>query len=300
MGNYSTAPIRSIPRSTDWNELATLDGIAMLEQMRPNKIRDILRAGRPSFATHLQSAWPSIVEVVGHTKQYDYIEFVAEYAPFDLFALENICRAAELHGLGSMIKIDQEPRRFLAQRGIGSGFEAVLFADVRCADDARECVRAVRPETPEDAGTHGVAARRAAYMKKGSTQEYVQALRDVVVAIMIEKQSAVDQLEEILAVPGIDMAQWGPADYCMSIGNPAAGRLPQVREVERGVIATCLRMGVAPRAEIESADDAQYYLDLGVQHFCMGSDLNILYDWWTAQGDALRSAVGPARTAVTR
>jgi 2-keto-3-deoxy-L-rhamnonate aldolase RhmA len=270
----------------------------MLEHMRQNKIREILRSGRPTMATHLLSAWPSIVEVVGHTGKYDYVEFVAEYTPYDLFALENLCRAAELHGLGSMIKVDQEPRRFLAQRAIGSGFEAVLFADVRNAEEARECVRAVRPETPEDGGTHGVAARRFAYMKKGATPEYVQALRDVVVAIMIEKQSAVDQLEEILAVPGIDMVQWGPADYCMSIGKPGARNAPEVRETERRVIATCLRMGVAPRAEIETSADAGYYLDLGVRHFCIGSDINILYDWLSEEGDALRSVMGLAKAVV--
>src|SRR5450759_1696791 len=123
--------------------------------MKPNKLREALRSGTPTVGTHLQSAWPSIVEVVGHTRLYDYVEFVAEYAPFDLFALENICRAAELHDMGTMIKIDQEPRRFLAQRGIGSGFEAVLFADVRTPADALECVKAVKPETPEDGGTHG-------------------------------------------------------------------------------------------------------------------------------------------------
>ena len=36
---------------------------------------------------------------------------------------------------------------------------------------------------------------------------------------MIEKASAVEQLDEILAVPGVDMVQWGPADYSMSIGR---------------------------------------------------------------------------------
>ena len=50
--------------------------------------------------------------------------------------------------------------------------------------------------------------------------EYVQYLKDVVVALMIEKKSAVDDLEAILDVEGIDMIQWGPADYCMSIGRP--------------------------------------------------------------------------------
>ena len=47
-----------------------------------------------------------------------------------------------------MIKVDQQPRKFLAQRAIGAGFQSVLFADCRTAADVEECVRAVRPETP--------------------------------------------------------------------------------------------------------------------------------------------------------
>jgi 2-keto-3-deoxy-L-rhamnonate aldolase RhmA len=41
---------------------------------------------------------------------------------------------------------------------------------------------------------------------------YVQALRDIVVTIMIEKPRTVDTLEEVLAVPGLDMVQWGGLD----------------------------------------------------------------------------------------
>ena len=52
------------------------------------------------------SAWPSIVEVVGHTKQYDYIEFVAEYAPFDLFALENICRVIDTRNKSAVAQVE--------------------------------------------------------------------------------------------------------------------------------------------------------------------------------------------------
>ena len=65
--------------------------------MRPNKIRELLKNDKPSIATHIHSSWPSVVEIAGHTGMFDYIEFVSEYAPFDLHGLENICRAAELH-----------------------------------------------------------------------------------------------------------------------------------------------------------------------------------------------------------
>src|SRR6266542_3769396 len=121
-----------------------------------------------------------------HTRCYrdwssDVCSSDLEYAPYDLHDLDNLCRAAELYDLGMMIKVDQEPRGFLAQRAIGSGFQSVLFADSRSVEDVRQCVKVVRPDTPEDGGSHGAAMRRFAYMGYGGGAEYVQALRDVVV-----------------------------------------------------------------------------------------------------------------------
>lgn len=261
--------------------------------MRPNKLRQLLDEGKPSISTHVHSTWPSIVEILGHTGMYDYVEFVAEYGPFDLYALDNFCRAVELMDMGAMIKVDQEPRGFIAQRAIGSGFQSVLFADCRSAEDVRECVRVTRPDTPEDGGSHGVGMRRFMYgsMAYGGEKSYVEALREVVVMVMIEKGSAVEQLEEVLAVEGVDMIQWGPSDYSMSIGRPGEGSAPDIKDVERRVIEEALKAGIQPRAEINSPDDAKYYLDLGVKHFCIGTDVTILLKWWKDNGDALRKAV---------
>ena len=256
--------------------------------MRRNNLKELLKAGKPTLGTHIHSMWPSVAEAVGYTGAFDYIEFVAEYAPFDLFSLENFCRAAELHDLSTMIKVDQAPRSFLAQRAIGAGFQSVLFADCRTVDDARECVRVVRPDTPEDHGAYGVTSRRNTYMHYGGTPDYVQALRDIVVALMIEKKGAVDNLEEILSIGGIDMIQWGPADYAMSIGRPGGWYDPDVRAVERHVIETCLKMGVPPRAEINSPDGAKYYLDMGVRHFCIGTDIGVLFNWMKKNGEEMR------------
>jgi len=260
--------------------------------MRPNKLRQLLNDGQSSIGTRVNSIWPSVAEAIGHTGMFDYVEFLAEYAPFDLASLDNFCRAVELHDMSSMIKIDQEPRGFLAQRGIGAGFQSVLFADCRSAEDVHQCVRIVRPETPEDKGIHGVGARRFAYMGYAGSPEYVQALRDVVVVIMIEKRSAVEKLEEILSVEGVDMIQWGPSDYSMSIGK--AGKRAETKDVERKVIETSLKMNVPPRAEIGSPEQAKYYLDLGVRHFSLGTDISILYNWWKTNGDDLRKIVEKA------
>ena len=43
--------------------------------MRPNKLRALLKSNTPTLSTHIHSTWPSVVEAIGHTGLYDYIEF---------------------------------------------------------------------------------------------------------------------------------------------------------------------------------------------------------------------------------
>ncbi|MEM7028904.1 MAG: aldolase/citrate lyase family protein [Chloroflexota bacterium] len=259
--------------------------------IRRNKLRELLNADQPSLGTHVHSTWPSVMEALGHTGLYDYVEFVAEYGPFDLHDFDNMCRAIELFDMGSMVKVDQEPRGFLAQRAIGSGFQSVLFADCRTADEVRECVAICRADTPEDKGTYGVGTRRFAYMGYGGSPDYVQALRDVVVVIMIEKKTAVEQLEEILEIDGVDMIQWGGSDYSMSIGRPGEYSHPDVDNTRKHVFETAVKMGVPPRAEIGHPDQAREYLDMGVKHFSIGTDISILYSWWRQNGEDMRKVM---------
>ena len=141
--------------------------------------------------------------MVGHSGQFDYVEYVAEYAPHDLHTLDNLGRAIDLFdGFSGMIKVEQGLAGWLANRAIGAGIQNVLFADIRDVADAE--VRAVRADTPGSAGQHGVNMRR--YVRFGmdaGTPEFVAALDDAVVAVMIEKRSAVENLEQILSVEGV-------------------------------------------------------------------------------------------------
>ena len=75
--------------------------------MRKNRLRELLDADQPSLGTHIHSSWPSITELVGHSGMFDYVEFVAEYAPYDLYALENLGRAVDLFDhMSAMMKIE--------------------------------------------------------------------------------------------------------------------------------------------------------------------------------------------------
>lgn len=262
--------------------------------MRPNRLRELLKAGKPTIGTHLHNSWPSITELVGMSGMFDYVEFVAEYAPYDLFALENLGRAVDLFPhMSSMMKIEQEPRTYLTIRAIGSGIQNVLFADPRTVQDVEECVRAVRAETPQAKGRHGVGMRRdVRFVQEGGTPQFAQALDDAVIALMIEKAPAVENLPALLSVKGVDMVQFGPADYSMSLGLTGQFNHPRVKEAEKYVIETALKMGIAPRAEISLPEEAKKYLDMGVQHFCIGTDMCILFDWFKAQGGAMRNLLG--------
>ena len=262
--------------------------------MRPNPLRELLDADQPSLGVHIHSSWPTVHELAGYSGMFDYVEFVAEYAPYDLYALENIGRAIDLFShMSCMMKIEQEPRTYLAIRAIGAGIQNVLFADPRTVEDVQECVKAVRAETPSAGGIHGVGMRRdVRFVMEGGSPEFVEALDKAVVALMIEKESAVENLEELLAVPGVDMVQFGPADYSNSIDLPGQWSHPRVQKAEQHVIETALKCGIAPRAEINSPEQAQKYLDMGIKHFCMGTDVVILFDWFKEQGAIMREKLG--------
>jgi 2-keto-3-deoxy-L-rhamnonate aldolase RhmA len=259
--------------------------------LKPNSLRARLGSSAPTVGTHLFLTDPAVVEIVAQTGTFDYLELLAEYSAYDLRALDEFCRAAELHGLGTMVKLDFECHRFFAQRSVGAGFESVLFADARSAEDVRDFVRTLKPDTPEHGGLFGVGARRHARPAYGGKPEYVAALDDVVIAVMIEKRPAVEEIGEIVRVPGIDLVQFGPFDYAMSIGRPGDAGHPDVRAAERHVIETCAAAGIPCRAEIASAAEAGYYLDLGVRHFSVGYDLVTLHDALKEAGDRLRAAI---------
>jgi 4-hydroxy-2-oxoheptanedioate aldolase len=88
------------------------------------------------------------------------------------------------------------------------------------------------------------------------------------------------------------MIQFGPADYSMSIGIPGERKHPRVLEAEKVVIETAQKKGLHPRAELADPADAKRYLDMGVKHFCIGTDVSILFDWFKKSGKMMRDMLG--------
>jgi len=198
--------------------------------------------------------------------------------------------------MSSMIKVDQNCRAFIAQRAQGSGIQNILFTDVRTVEEAKECVRIIRAETPQTKGINGAANRRnVGYYLEAGSLEYVKAMDEVVVTLMIEKKEAVDNLEEILSIDGIDMVQFGPGDYSLSLGYPGQRNHPKVKEAELKTIKTALKNNIRSRVEIGSIDykieDLQKYIELGVKDFSLPSEGKIIYEWLRKHGENIRKSL---------
>jgi len=273
------------------DQAKSYDGMAFAGK-KSNVLRELLRQDRPTLGTRIFSTNPIVTEVAGSTGKFDYIELLAEYTPVDQYDFENIARAAELHALGSIIKVDYANRIHVAQKALAAGFQGVLFADHRQPQDIEATIKAVRADCPQDGGGFGFTPRRLIGYASGISQlQFAEMLREIVCCFMVEKREAVDNIDEICAVEGLDMIQFGPSDFSMSCGVDASVNGEAIRAAEEKCIKAALKHGVRPRAEIMSPEQAKRYIDLGVRDFNIGGDLWNLAAVWQAHGSELRSVI---------
>lgn len=262
--------------------------------MRVNKLRQLLNNGEPTVGTRIYNSWPFITELIGASGKYNYVEFLAEYAPYDVRDFENICTAAELWGMGSIIKLDFQNRAYVAQKALASGFEGVMWTDHMTAAEVEESLFFIHPDTPEDAGRFGRPTRRFALAGPGymTMPDYVKSQHDIVNFFMIEKKEALDNIDEICSVKGVDVVQFGPSDFSMSMGWDPRVNQDDIKAAERRMIEAALKHGVRPRCEIQSAEAAKYYIDLGVKDFSLGDELGNNIKWWNSEGGIIHEILG--------
>ena len=111
---------------------------------------------------------------------------------------------------------------------------------------------------------------------------------------MIEKNVTVEGIDGVLERAkerGVDMTQWGPADFSFSRGQLNLMGSPEIRGFEEKVIAKSLEYGIRPRIEIGAVEQAKRYIDLGVRDFCIGWDRMILRAALMNLGEGLKKLV---------
>jgi 4-hydroxy-2-oxoheptanedioate aldolase len=207
---------------------------------------------------------------------FDWLLIDGEHAPNDLNSilaqLQAIAGYPATHAIARVPVGHGHVGTALIKQYLDLGVQTILVPMVDTAEQARAVVQATR-YPPQ--GIRGMGGARAS--RWGRISDYGhRANEQVCVLVQAETQTALDNLDAIAAVDGVDGVFIGPADLSASMGHIGEQDHPQVRAAIEGAFARILRAGKAPG--ILMADDtlARRYIDLGGLFVAVGLDGNLL------------------------
>ena len=199
--------------------------------MRVNKLRRKLAGDKPIFGMAFYSQSLAIMEIIGHSG-FDFVFIDCEHTPLGIDAqLENVLRAADYVGLGTVVRVKGNDEHMI-RNALEFGADAVCVPHIRSAADAE---RAVSFAKFPPWGVRGAAGDvRSAHYAAGAFdwKAYVeQSNKDSMIVPLAEDREFFDNIDEILAVKGVDMVNVGPLDLAMSLGLGALTRtdVPEVQ-----------------------------------------------------------------------
>lgn len=168
------------------------------------------------------------------------------------------------------------------KRVLDLGARTIFVPMIETADDARAAVAATRYR----GGGRGVSSARAA--RWGRVPGYHAAADDdICVVVQIESATALEHLEEICAVDGVDGAFVGPMDLATSLGHPGGGTLPEIVDIVEAAVARIAATGTAAGVMATSADLVERYVAVGARFVTVGVDAALLAAASTAARRAL-------------
>ena len=192
--------------------------------MRQNRVKKLMRDGQLALGKYVTMADPQIVEIIG-IAGFDAAFIDMEHTTFDLSLVEQMIRAADLAGVTSIIRVPDNDAKLIL-RVLDAGAEGIIVPHVDGIEGARKAVEAVRYPPLGDRG--GASGTRAARFGTVAWRDHVQQSNEqILLSVMAEDQKAIDQVEEIAALDGIDLVSIGPTDFSQALGvtDPTDPRL---------------------------------------------------------------------------
>ncbi len=218
-----------------------------------NRVRQAIRDGRVPLGMELMLGSDRIVEICGWSG-FDYVHLDQEHAPFGFEAIESSVRAADAAGMSSIVRVaDNDPKDI--SRILETGACGVCIPQVRGADDVQRAMSAMYYEPH---GTRGMCpVTRAAHYWDGGWEEYLEWVRSEVMIIpLIENKDALENIDEICAIPGVDAVSFGAGDLGQSLGVGARGLSePIVRDAFHKVIEVAKKHNTVIQAMPFIGDD---------------------------------------------
>jgi len=195
--------------------------------VRLNKTKKLLADGGIAVGAVIASPAPELVEVAA-VAEFDFVTFDAEHEPLDDSDLVTLIRAADAFGITPIVRVPKDPDRLL--RLMDAGAQGVHVPRCSTLAHMRELVECTR-FYPEGQRTFYRLGRGGHFSSGLTDAEWAkQANAELLVVAMIEEASALDQLDEMLAIPGVDAIHIGPKDLWQSMGMPPKAEVDKVIE----------------------------------------------------------------------
>ena len=225
--------------------------------MRTNTTKAKLAEGKVVFGAIISRYAPDLVELFGAIG-YDFVMIDCEHGPMDLDEVEHMVRAAEVFGITPITRIPNHEDSTIL-RFLDRGVQGIIVPHINTREAAEAVARAAR-YYPE--GHRGMAAGGRAHdygigVSRDESTRWVNA--QLLVIPMIEETTAVDNLDAILTVPGVDVLHVASSDLGQSMGNPGAAAVRQVmRQVIPKIRAGGKMVGAGGNSPADTAGIAEF------------------------------------------
>lgn len=236
------------------------------------RLKDRLKGSEKLLGTWCGIDHPAVVQIMGQAG-YDFITLDLQHS-FNNFGTMNLMVDA-LHktGVNSMLRVPWNTPDYI-MRALDLGVEAVIVPMVNNAEEAKRAADACR-YAPVGIRSWGPVWSLA----RGKLIEHPEGDARAICIVMIETAAAVANLDEILAVEGVDAVYIGPNDLALSLG---LGRVhysasDELRDTIIKIIKRCNQAGMVIGVDCNGAEQARFWLNQGCNFTISANDAGLLY-----------------------
>ncbi|HEY4542480.1 MAG TPA: 4-hydroxy-2-oxoheptanedioate aldolase [Noviherbaspirillum sp.] len=240
-------------------------------QLPVNHFKRALREGRQQLGLWVTLSHPYSTEIVAGSG-FDWLLLDTEHSPNDVNIVLSQLQAVAPYPVMPVVRPAWNDT-VLIKRYLDIGAQTLLIPYVQNEAEAQRAVDAIR-YAPRGVRGVGGAVRATRF---GRIANYMGLCEDeLCLLVQVESQTALDNLERIASVDGIDGVFIGPADLAASLGHPGNPGHPQVQKAVEDAIARILTCGKAPGILTTDEKLARRYIELGSLFTAVGVDSTIL------------------------
>jgi 2-keto-3-deoxy-L-rhamnonate aldolase RhmA len=227
-----------------------------------NRTKAKLARGESVYGCAIRYPDAGLVEMLG-AQGFDFVFFDGEHGVLEPATCEHMVRAAEAVGTTPIVRVPtNEPHVIL--RYLETGVQGCQVPWVNSADDAERSVAAIK-YGPR--GKRGLAGSRVNRFGQVPFSDYVRrANEETLVVVQIESGEAVDRIDEIAAVPDVDVVFIGSTDLAQDLGFPGQPDHPDVIPKIERVIAATLAAGKTVGVVARTAADGPKWEARGARY----------------------------------